>query len=210
MLVELKKTDPLFELKCSYYRRDLSVPSRRIRICVSDNDNTKLLFAFLRLIVADNEDFDILISSAGSTIYRSIRDAQVAINSKNELHAMEALEKLCLDYLSKYPTTFEQDCEALKYGNIPLFSNQRNALIQIKGEKEVLLFYYEFASTAIKLLKSKDLQEFDDLLNDIRLHKHSLIFQYCRGVVGRLIQEEVRKNDFKKRSPIDLSRPTIV
>ena len=50
----------------------------------------------------------------------------------------------------------------------------------------------------------------DDLLNDIRLHKHSLIFQYCRGVVGRLIQEEVRKNDFKKRSPIDLSRPTIV
>jgi hypothetical protein len=134
----------------------------------------------------------------------------VAINTKNELHAMEALEKLCLDCLQKYPTTFEEDCHALKYGNITLFSNQRNALIQVKGEKEVLLFYLDFASTAIKLLKSKDLQEFDDLLNDIRINKNTLIFQYCRGVVGRLIQEEVRRNDFKKRSPIDLSRPTIV
>jgi hypothetical protein len=197
-------------LKCSYYRRDLTTPSRRIRVCISDNDNTKLLLAFLRLIEADNEDFDILISSAGSALYRSIRDAQVAINTKNELRCMVLLESICQNALNSYPTTFEQDLEKLKYGNVQLFSNERNALIQIKGEKEVLLFYYDFSQTAIKLLKSKDLMEFEQILNEIRIHKHSLIFQYCRGIVGRLIQEEFRRNDYKKRTPIDLSRPTIV
>lgn len=214
--MELKKTDPLFELKCSYYRRDLSIPSRRIRVCVSDNDNTKLLLAFLRLIEADSEDFDILISSAGSALYRSIRDAQVAIGTKNEYRAMALLEKVCLDLLSKYATTYEQDIERLKRKNgidpdaVPLFSNERNALIQIKGEKEVLLFFIDFATTAMKLLKSKDIYEFDNTINSIRINKHNLIFQYCRSVVGRLVQEEFRRNDFKKRAQLDLSKPTIV
>ena len=177
---------------------------------MSDNDNTKLFLAFLRLIEADSEDFDILISSAGSSLYRSIRDAQVAIGTKNELRAMLLLEKLCLDQLHSYPTTYEEDCHQLQYGKVPLFSNQRNALIQVKGEKEVLLFFHDWAMTAIPLLRVKDLEEFDERLNEVRQQKHSIIFQYCRGVIGRLVQEEFRRNDYKRRAQLDLSKPTIV
>jgi hypothetical protein len=36
--------------KCTFYRRDLAIPSRRIRVCVSDNENTKLLLSMLRVV----------------------------------------------------------------------------------------------------------------------------------------------------------------
>lgn len=53
LLLEIRKNDPLFDVKCTFYRRDLSVPQRRVRVCVSDNENTKLLLALLRVIEAD-------------------------------------------------------------------------------------------------------------------------------------------------------------
>ena len=52
MLLELSKSDPLFESKCSFWRRDLSVPYRRIRVCVGDNENSKTMLAFLRIAEA--------------------------------------------------------------------------------------------------------------------------------------------------------------
>ena len=52
MLLELNKSDPLFESKCSFWRRDLSVPYRRIRVCVGDNENSKTMLAFLRIAEA--------------------------------------------------------------------------------------------------------------------------------------------------------------
>eukprot|EP01036_Dinobryon_divergens_P024547 gene24547-33010_t len=52
LLLELNKSDPLFESKCSFWRRDLSVPYRRIRVCVGDNENSKTMLAFLRIAEA--------------------------------------------------------------------------------------------------------------------------------------------------------------
>jgi hypothetical protein len=52
LLLELNKADPLFESKCSFWRRDLSVPYRRIRVCVGDNENSKIMLAFLRIAEA--------------------------------------------------------------------------------------------------------------------------------------------------------------
>lgn len=75
--MELNKSDPLFESKCSFWRRDLTVPSRRIRVCVGDNENFKMLLAFLRIAEADRYDFDLLASCSNANTYRSIRDAQV-------------------------------------------------------------------------------------------------------------------------------------
>lgn len=53
ILFEVRKNDPLFDVKCTFYRRDLAVPQRRVRVCVSDNENTKMLLALLRVIEAD-------------------------------------------------------------------------------------------------------------------------------------------------------------
>lgn len=208
--MELKRSDPLYDVKCSYYRRDLSIPYRRIRICIGDNESTKLMLAMLRLMEADQEDFELLISCSTSPFYRSIRDAQVAISLKNEFKAMKSMIHLCDEYLKKYPTTLAQDCHRLQHDDVPLFSNERNALIQVKGEKEVLYFYKDFATTAMSLLQSSDLEEFDEALDHVRINKHSFIFQYCRGTIARLVQEEIRRGDRRTKQPLDLSRPTLV
>ena len=156
--MELKSvSDPLYESKCSYWRRDFSIPVRRIRVCASDNENTKILLAMLRIIEADKFDFETLVASAGSSSsYRSIRDAQVAISVHNEQNAMHLLIQICNNYLKKYPTSYEDDCNRLRYGNLTPFSNERHALIQVKGEKEVLLFFKDFAYTASSLLNITD------------------------------------------------------
>eukprot|EP01038_Epipyxis_sp_PR26KG_P008575 gene8575-11587_t len=218
ILLELKKSDPLYESKCSYWRRDFSIPSRRIRVSVGENETTKIMFALLRIIEADKDDFDMLISCAGSSSYRSIRDAQIPISIKNEIRAMNHLAFICDDYLYKYPTTFEQDCMRLAVsgpGQVPPFSNERHALIQVKGEKEILLFYKDFAITAIKLLQLSDSHgnnssiQLENVLENIRATKHSLIYQYCRSNVTRLLQDESRRAEIKRRN-LDLSKPTVV
>ncbi len=187
------------------------IPYRRIRVCVSENENTKLLFALLRLFEADKEDLEILLSCSGSAMYRSIRDAHVAISLKNELRMLQSLVRICDEHLSKYPTTFEQDVQRLAHGNVPLFSNERNALIQVKGEKEVLLFFRDLAATAAIGLKLRDIGEFDEYINQVRTTKHVLIFHYCRVTIGRLVNEEFRRGDINSRQRnIDLSKPTVV
>ena len=200
----------MFDAKTSYYRRDFSVPQRRVRICVSDNDNTKVMLSLLRIIEADREDMEILMATAGSSMYRSIRDAQVAVSVRNELRAMNLLLATCEHYLSLYPTTYEQDCDRLLYGDVAPFSNERHALIQIKGEKEVLLFFRDWAEVAMQLLRENDLGQFEALLENVRTTKDQLVFQYCRGTIGRLHQDDLRRQMDQRRRTMDLSRPTIV
>jgi hypothetical protein len=208
--LELRASDPLYEVKRSYYRRDMAASFRRIRICVGDNECVKQLLAMIRFIEADNEDFELLVANSASSFYRSLRDAQTAISLKNELKAMHMLAKTCAHNLAQYPTSLQADIRRLEHDNVPLFSNERNALIQIKGEKEVLVFYKDFAETVADLLVSNDVNEFDERLDSIRNNKHSFVFNYCRGVASRLFQEELRKGDRKANTAIDLSKPTVV
>jgi len=209
ILLELNKTDPLFESKCSFWRRDLAVPSRRIRVCVGDNENAKMMLAFLRVIEADKYDFDLLASCSGSNSYRSIRDAQVAVSVRNEQRAMMSLVCLCDQHLSDYPTSYEADCQRLQHGNIAPFSNERHALIQVKGEKEVLLFYKDFGITAVKLLQARDIHELDVLMEQVRVTKHPIMYHYCRDTVSRLKQDELRRQEIRRKN-FDLSKPTVV
>mmetsp|Transcript_938 Transcript_938/g.1573 ORF Transcript_938/g.1573 Transcript_938/m.1573 type:complete len:521 (+) Transcript_938:184-1746(+) len=210
ILLEVKKSDPLFDVKCTFYRRDLSIPHRRVRVCVSDNENTKLLLAMMRVIEADREDFDLLVACAGNSVYRSLRDAQVPISLRNELRVLQSLRSTCQDLLAQYPTSLAQDKERLAAGNTAPFSNERHALIQVRGEKEVLHLYMELASTGIALLQcSEDLARFDRQLEEIRVASHALIYQYGRSTVGRLIQDEQRRTEIRRRK-LDLSRPTVV
>lgn len=210
ILIEFLKSDPLYELKCSYYRRDITSFSRRLRVAVGECDNCKLMFALLRVIVADQEDLELLLSSVGPTTYRSIRDAQIAISPSNEFRMLQQLIRVCDTHLTAYPTTYEQDIERLKNGHVPQFSNERNALIQVKGEKEVLLYYRDFAITALKLISAKTTEEFDEALNYVRTNKHTSIFQYCRNTAARLFQENIRRGALRSKKQYDLTQPTVV
>ncbi len=212
-MLELHANDPLYDAKVAYYRRDLAPAARRVRVSICDNENTKLLFALLRLVEADHEDFELLIACATSSLYRSLRDARVAISASNEHKALQLLLQTCDGLLAKYPATLADDLDRLANGNVALFSNQRNALIQVKGEKEVLHFYRDYALTGLKMLQAQDMDDFDRMLNEVRLSKHVLLFHYCRGTLSRLLQDELRRGVRHSRSrlqQVDLSKPTIV
>ena len=167
------------------------------------------MLAFLRIVEADKDDFELLTSCTGSGMYKSIRDAQVAVGVKNEQRCMMTLVSVIDQYLNKYPTSFESDCYRLKSSNIAPFSNERHALIQVKGEKEILLFYKDFAITAMKLLQVLNLKEFDSLLDNIKNAKHPLVYQYCNTTVSRLKQDEFRRQEIRRKN-LDLSKPTVV
>lgn len=208
ILLQLRRSDPLYDHKCSYWRREGSLPVKRIRVCVGENDNSRLLFALLRIIDADQMDLDALLRATGGVgtfpgsssggfggsgsinSYRTIRDAQTAISVRNELKAMALLLATCDEHLSKYPTLYQDDVEAISTGRFPPFSNQMHACIQVRGEKEVLLFYKDFAKTALDVLVIEDPQIFHDTLEGIRINKHSIVYQYVRNTVLRLRQEE--------------------
>jgi histone-lysine N-methyltransferase SETD3 len=212
VLLELKADDPYYEQKMAFWRRESTSHYRRVRVCISDNENTRLMLALLRIIEADRDELGMLMSSPdGSNAgYRSVYNAQTPISVRSELKVLAALQIMCQSYLDKYPTSLENDCTKLATGNIPLFTNERNALIQIKGEKEVLHFFLDLAETGTRLLYSKGASgEFEGALDEVRKSKHQVIYQYCRTVVQRVRYEDMRRQDIRERN-VDMSRPTIV
>jgi hypothetical protein len=52
----------------------------------------------------------------------------------------------------RYPTSLEEDMRVLQDGVFPFGSDRRNALVIIKGEKEVCHFWIKLAEHAIPLL----------------------------------------------------------
>jgi SET domain/Rubisco LSMT substrate-binding len=90
-----------------------------------------------------------------SRCHRSFRDIRHPINLRNERESMKILRKILQELLSQYPTTLQQDIEALKQYNIieyPKFSNHRHAKIQVKGEKMVIHHYLKWSQTAIDVI----------------------------------------------------------
>ena len=215
LFLQLKRMDPMYDQKCHFWRRDGSLPSRRLRVSVCDNENSRIMFAMLRIIEADHDDFEKLVSTAGATggasAYRSVKDAQAPIGVRNELRAMRLLREIVDEYLDAYPATYEEDCKRLTSTDnpVPPFSNERHALIQVKGEKEVLLFYQDFADTATRLLDIRDDAVFDRELQETRPKKHAIVQQYLTNVVSRLRLDDRQRREMRQKN-VDYSRPTVV
>lgn len=155
------------------------------------------------------DDFDMLVSCSGNSLYRSLRDAQMPISVRNELRAMQALLTLLHQLLGAYSTTFDQDTARLDGDQFAPFSNERHAVIQIRGEKEVLLFFADFAETCIDLLRCADIDHFEEVLEVVRRTKHPVIYLHAKTSLGRLHQDEARRTEIRRRK-WDLTRPTVV
>jgi len=155
---------------------------KRIRICVSNNENTRLLFSLLRALVCNREELRAVTSpvsseasvsramfgltadpgrtatstSAGSTTtyYRTCRDIRHPIGLRNERAAMRLLLEVIGRQLARYPTSLAQDVSDLMNEHAyPRFSNRRHAKIQVRGEKEVLHHFARWARTALDVLE---------------------------------------------------------
>ena len=181
--LRLSPTDPLYQHKLDFWLRgdiNLAAPStipnnkshnahaKRVRVCVSNNENTRLLFSLLRTINCSAEEFRAITSPVASDMrslfvaehrspltsyYRSCRDIRHPLSLNNERMSMMNLLQIVSNALSKYPTSLAVDkADLLDERRYPPFSNQRHAKIQIRGEKEVLYHFAQWARTALEVL----------------------------------------------------------
>jgi len=153
---------------------------KRVRVCVSNNENTRILFSMLRVLACNSAEIDHISRlgtySAGpstaaqrlfglpvtgapggqpssSSTLRTCRDIRYPINPYNERRAMELLLDITGRALSKYPTSLAQDnADLLDETAYPKYSNKRNAKLQVRGEKEVLHHFALWARTAMHVI----------------------------------------------------------
>jgi len=172
-------------------------PLKRIRVCVSNNENTRILFSMLRVLscnlaeinrislggrlisngglpltttTAAQRLFGIPASVSGSSTssLRTCRDIRYPINLRNERKAMELLLDITACSLSKYPTSLAQDNADLDDEiAYPKYSNRRNAKLQVRGEKEVLHHFSLWARTSMHVI--------DIISHEVEIEKNMLV-----------------------------------
>jgi len=170
-----------------------NVNSKRVRVCVSNNENTRLLFSLLRTINCSADEFRAITSPVASDMrslfvaehrstltsyYRSCRDIRHPLSLRNERMSMMNLLQIISIALAKYPTSLAVDkADLLDERRYPPFSNQRHAKIQVRGEKEVLYHFAQWSRTALELMDviEQELKE--------EQHRGSVEVQLGRGVI---------------------------
>mmetsp|Transcript_11999 Transcript_11999/g.19270 ORF Transcript_11999/g.19270 Transcript_11999/m.19270 type:complete len:577 (-) Transcript_11999:928-2658(-) len=168
----LSPGDPLYAQKSEFWMRgevNLSKSTtKRVRVCVSNNENTRLLFSLLRAMNCSAEELQAITSPVTSDMrslfvpdhrnslasyYRSCRDIRHPLSLKNERLAMLSLLQIISTSLGRYPTSLSADkADLLDEQRFPPFSNKRHAKIQVRGEKEVLHHFARWARTALDVI----------------------------------------------------------
>lgn len=90
-----------------------------------------------------------------------------------------------------YPTTLDQDNAKLQSKSLSLFSNECQALIFIRGEKQVCQYFVNLADTMTPLL-TLSLEEYEKFL-DSSDNIHPEIENYAYDVGNYVVQNEARK-----------------
>jgi hypothetical protein len=167
--------------------------SRRIRVNLSDCENNLLLFSLLRIIVADADDlhdFSTQATTTGSLFRYSRNPVPNMTSSRNETRALQQLDSMCDDYLGRYQHSLAQDLALLASDVLPLYSNHRNAVIQIKGEKEILHVLKRLVAAGLRLLESPSHAAVRATLGSIRKDEHVYVGQYCETLGLRIWRRE--------------------
>jgi len=193
----LNLDDPLYTPKMEFWVRGEINMSRsntkRVRVCASNNENTRLLFSLLRAMNCSVDELRAITTPVASDMrslfvpehrntlasyYRSCRDIRHPLSLRNERSSMLHLLQIISAALAKYPTSLTQDkADLLDEGSFPRFSNKRHAKIQVRGEKEVLHHYARWARTALDVMDVIE-QELKEEQN------RGVEVQLGRGIVG--------------------------
>mmetsp|Transcript_25065 Transcript_25065/g.32645 ORF Transcript_25065/g.32645 Transcript_25065/m.32645 type:complete len:505 (-) Transcript_25065:171-1685(-) len=164
----LDSGDELRDMKMSLWIRDGN-PTKLVRICVSDNDNTSFALSCLRVIVANREEFyNLSATGALRMVPHTVKDVCYPLSLRNEIAAMMVLQQTIQEKLNLYPRTLQEDKARLASNSLPPFSNFRHAVIQVVGEKEVLHHYLEHCRVALLMLQ---LDINDDVAYSEKLHE---------------------------------------
>jgi hypothetical protein len=106
-----------------------------------DDDATAEALSFCRVAVANQAELDEIDSRGyhGDTLIGPI-------SPRNEIAALSYFATICRERLKRYPTSLAHDLYRLEEEkDLEPFSNERNALIVIKSEKEILHFFIELS-----------------------------------------------------------------
>jgi len=216
----LNPADRLFDKKLRFWMLD-DHRTKMIRVCVSENEGTAFALACLRVIVATEDEFETIINSsihgrrAGPMM---VRDVRFPLTLRNERAAMLLLSGMIDDMLSAYPTTLEEDRARLAGRSLKPFSNERHAIIQVVGEKEVLHHYKKHCETALHLM---DIDVFDDATYMDKMREMDkdgvspYILRYCapdpHGIIGSCRRVERRMRQHAESAlRADPTKPHIV
>jgi hypothetical protein len=99
-----------------------------------DDKTTADALSFLRVVVATAEEVDLIRSRVGSAAARASMPVR-PLCVRNECAALDYLAMLMGAQLKGYPTTMVEDDALLP--TLEPFSNRRNCVIVVRGEKEV-------------------------------------------------------------------------
>lgn len=178
--LSLSQQDPLFAHKIEFWMRgevlNNKSNTKRVRVCVSNNENTRLLFSLLRAMNCNAEELKAITSPVAgemrslfvpehrnvTSFYRSCRDIRHPLSLRNERAVMLNLLQLISHALARYPSSLNQDkSDLLDERAYPPYSNKRHAKIQVRGEKEVLHHFARWARTAMDVMDviEQDLKE---------------------------------------------------
>jgi hypothetical protein len=162
-----------------HHQKSSSSYSKRVRVCASNNENTRLLLSLLRAMNCNADELRAISTPVASEMrslfvpeharnnavagyYRSCRDIRHPLSLRNERAVMLNLLQLISQALARYPTSLSQDkTDLLDDRMYPPYSNKRHAKIQVRGEKEVLHHFARWARTAMEVMDvlEQDLKE---------------------------------------------------
>ena len=195
--VTLSEDDPLFAQKVDFWMRGEVTAgksnTRRVRVCIANNENTRLLFSLLRAMNCNADELRAITTPMPGDVrglfvpehrgalvsyYGTSNDIRHPLSLRNERAAMTKLTEVVAKALAQYPTSLVRDkADLMDERLFPRFSNKRHAKIQVRGEKEVLHHYARWARTALDVLDviEKELKEEE---------QRGVEVQWGRGIVS--------------------------
>lgn len=167
---------------------DRADASRPIRVSSNYPQATTMeAFSFLRFAVADGADTQALPFVGADTELG--RKRIEPISCTNEAAALRALASMCEAQLGRYPTTLFEDLARLHSGRLRRFTNARNCVVLLRGEKDVLHHWIRMADLLCPILEEGTMEDVERLrLHELR--EDGDAEQYLSGVVAPLLERE--------------------
>ena len=187
---------PMFETKKKFFKNEDFYKTFNLNINFQESQILELI-NFLRFLLFDG-DVNYLhkaILSAKNTLNPEMSINYYffyPINKQNEINVLKYLKTLCEQALAKYPTNLTQDqqiYEQKKHESYFNF-NYRNCLLLLMSEKKVLIYYIEFCTYCLNLLKMKNKKKvIEKVSKDLQDNNLKYNF-YIKDAILKLINEE--------------------
>ena len=127
-----------------------------------DEKKCQEVLSYNRLCVANRDELD-TINATHRNAYSLSANPIRPICARNEIAALANIAAVARTQLSRYPTSWEEDIALLTSDTLTPFSNRKNALIVIMGEKEILRFWIKLSEICTDLF-SKDIDEVSQIV----------------------------------------------